>query len=461
MVKKVLKVISRTLWVLVALVAVFVIFNQFDAGKNPRAFSEKDLPPANFDKSNGFYRLWALCEPPEVDIDSDAVIDKYRKLFYPEFNEKYHSEFYYKAYKDMFSNKDRETIKNIFEKADLKWPLYRGNWSDKILAARDDIGELKTAVKPLLDNYQKFINSDVIEDFTAIRGDSLLPNLLAWMKVGRVYNVVNIWEALQGNWQTGAANILAHVDAVKKTIKGSRSLIINIIAKRMLRESTYMLSDLMNREDCPGEIFEKVFNGLPPIEYEEYGTRNDFICENLMCDHYIDHFPEASEYSFVFGLFLQENRTKKYLSNYFIDMIEHEKTQPYRWQSPPSSRPDYKKGCCWWLQNGTGKVIASELVPNLLSAINKAYLVKSIYDMVRITAELHLKYDPQKSVAENLKELESYKTPDPYSGKPYTWNQKKQVFYGIGADRKDDGGRPFDYPNLTGDFVVPCILYIK
>lgn len=285
MVKKFLKVISRILLVLAALLIVFVIFNQFDAGKNPRAFTTKDLPQANFDKNNGYYRIWALSELPQADINSDAVINKYRKIFYPEFNKEHIKKFVYKEYKDMFSARGGEKIKAVFKKAGLKWNPY------------------------------------------------------------------------QGNWQEGVGNILAHVTAAKKAVKGSRLLITNLIGKIILRDAVYALADLMNREDCPRQIFEMVFHGLAAIEYEEYGSGNSIISEYLIVSRILDGDLYSRDYNFFLRLFIQKNRTKNYIYDYYSKMIAYEKTPPYQWESPIPERPDYTGGGFWWLQNFQGKVI--------------------------------------------------------------------------------------------------------
>jgi hypothetical protein len=81
---------------------------------------------------------------------------------------------------------------------------------------------------------------------------------------------------------------------------------------------------------------------------------------------------------------------------------------------------------------------------------------------VKISAELHLNYDPDKPVQEILNSLESYKLLDPCSGKPYKWNDEKQLLYSIGTDRKDNGGETNLYHKIEGtDFAIPVILYLK
>ena len=81
------KTLLRILLILLALLIIYTIFNQFDIGKNSDKITLlNDIPKANFEKNNGFYILWALSEPLNIDISSNKIINKYRKLFDPKYN---------------------------------------------------------------------------------------------------------------------------------------------------------------------------------------------------------------------------------------------------------------------------------------------------------------------------------------------------------------------------------------
>ena len=98
---------------------------------------------------------------------------------------------------------------------------------------------------------------------------------------------------------------------------------------------------------------------------------------------------------------------------------------------------------------------------NLPTVVLKSFQTKTTYDMVRISAELHLKYDPSRSVQENLDSLDLYKSHmDPCSGNPYKWHEKKQMLYSFGADRDDDGGKDGPLVSWDADFFLPVHLYI-
>jgi hypothetical protein len=74
------KSVSWTLRILLGLLVIYVVFNQFDMGEFHAAFTMADLPEVSFDTNNGCYLLFTLSEPQETDIMSEPVIKKYRKL---------------------------------------------------------------------------------------------------------------------------------------------------------------------------------------------------------------------------------------------------------------------------------------------------------------------------------------------------------------------------------------------
>jgi hypothetical protein len=142
-------------------------------------------------------------------------------------------------------------------------------------------------------------------------------------------------------------------------------------------------------------------------------------------------------------------------------LLKYEKTPPYQWETDLKAPKKLASGWFWWLQNPMGKVFLDNIGhPSFKSIILKSYISKTHYDMLRISAELHLNYTPAKSVTEILSGLETYKELDPCSGKPYIWNDEKQILYSIGTDRKDDNGKEQRH-FISGDFVIPVILYLK
>ena len=81
----------------------------------------------------------------------------------------------------------------------------------------------------------------------------------------------------------------------------------------------------------------------------------------------------------------------------------------------------------------------------------------ALYDLVRISAALHLEDNPGEPVEKVLERLPAYKTIDPCSGKPYKWHPQKRMLYSIGTDRMDNGG-VMDWKTATSDFALPVRL---
>lgn len=459
------KHLARIGMVLGVLILLFVVINLFDAGANPGAYTPKDIPGATFAKTNGFYRLWTLTELPGTDIESAEVTDKYRRLFDPEFdNEKYIREFDHKAY--------RIGIREHLKKLHIDWPPNEKDWKAVLISQKDAIEKAKTEGGFLLDRYQKMIDSAVFEDFTNFNVTAHIPNLLTWLRTAKAYTAARALEALEGNWESAVNDLLRQVDFSKKAVKGSRVLITNLIGKAVMRYSLYTLAFLMNLEECPRDVYLRVQEGLPAITYEEFGNRNCFITEYLMWDSFIEkeiynEYDGKLEHIFL-ALFMQKNRTKTYYFDMMKELSDHEATPPYKWTFDPAEGTrevdtSIAGGWFWWLQNPVGKIVFMNVkVPNFLVAVMKSYHLKTIYDMTRISAELHLKYSPGKPVEETLKELETYRTlMDPCSGKPYIWNGKKQVLYSLGTDRDDDGAKEFRVTSWDADFVLPVVLHKK
>ncbi|MCP5103099.1 MAG: hypothetical protein GY950_06965 [bacterium] len=477
----VLRRISMILSLLAGLFAGYVVYNQFDIGNFPETITAEDLPTAPFDTGNGYYRLITLTEPPGADIMSEPVVMKYRRLFDPKYDdEKYLKERDRKAYKNMFA----EELK--FIRAQLK-PVAGGpsnwidgyvdlenDWCEAVLTGKADIRAIETRWQVYLDRYRELIACDDFEDFSPPHPGAQWPDLLGWLQIGRLYIVSNMLDALEGNWEKGVRALLAHTAFSKRANKGTHMPVSHLISKAMARNTLNALVNLMNREECPKEIFKIILDGLPPIHYDEYGARKGYLYEYLSAKPFKEWEISGWEDSTIFTLpavrfLLHENRTRKYFHDYFADVIRDEQTPPYLWDFDLEKRLHGElldTGPLWWLQNPGGKILingafSKNRFRGLLGFMMKSFQLKALYDLTRISAELHLKYDPHKPVMETLQNLESYKTIDPCSGKPYVWNDQKQRLYGLGTDKDDDNGK-MDYRNpLDSDFAIPVILFIN
>ncbi len=461
------KILLRILLILLALLVIYTIFNQFDIGKSSAQFTLlNDIPKANFEKNNGFYILWALSEPLDIDISSSKIINKYRKLFDPKHDtDKNISDFNSKKYKKMY-----KTYLGKYRKIGINFPIgINKDRSKYILSIKNKLLSIDPYLKIFLERYTKMLNTKVFQDFTALRADAPLPNLLAWLHASKLYTSVNMLTALEGNWRKGVSKILDQLDFSKRAVKGSRVLITNLVSKAIMQISLQSLSSLMNQKECPTDIFEMVLKRMPTLKYEEFGTRTSFMCEYLWV---ISNYIEKGVYKdknislfkrLLLKLFMQKNRTKKYFINFFEKYIKIEETLPYKWESDQKEEKALNSGLFWWLQNPAGKVFFNYNNMNLNTIIFKSYAKKAMYDIVKISAELHLNYTPETPVQEILNGLNYYKNNiDPCSGKPYIWNEQQQILYSIGTDRKDNQGQTNNYTQIENtDIAFPVILYVR
>lgn len=469
------KIIIIILLIFLTLLVIWVLAHRIDAKLSPDLFTKEDIPGASFDKSNGFYILWALGEPPNADIMSDEIILKYRKMFDPQFdNEKYIKEFYFKKYKKMYGFYLKK-----YRKIGITLDMTHKNWCKEILSKKSDLFPLDPDLQVIYNRFRMMMDSEVFEDFISVDADAPLPNLLAWLHAAKFWTAVNMLTALEGEWDKGVSNLLDMTDFGKRAVKGSRFLIVNLISKAILQIPLLAIAELMNQKECPTTVYEMVLNRTPPLKYEEYGSRKSILCEVVAFTFDFIGYPFKYEpyhpFNFwertIIYFFLQKNRTKNYANEFYNQFIEREQTLPYQWEGDYIRIEPLKAGPFWWLWNAGGKFLLTsynDYIGNhkksegLYVVIYKAYQKKAIYDMVRISAELHLKYDPGKPIQGILNDLDSYKVLDPCSGKPYKWNEKKQVLYSIGTDRQDNGGVTLGYQGTKGsDYVIPVILFVR
>lgn len=464
--------------VIIGLMLLYIAINLVDAPKplldlgegidtsSLEALSETLYGKADFGKENGYYRLWTLTSPLDEDIDSEETLFTFQRMHDPnEDHLKYCREYIKKTDNwgvkgdfTGFYKKYMDKRRAILEKSAV-FETWSGastrEWTQMIKTHKDAVHELRDLYSPFLERYQKMMDSPYFKDFTFPGYESTIPNLLAYLHIARLYNVVYMQVALEnGDWETAVDRILANIDFSKKVVRNHRTLILNLVAKAMIRESAHALVALMNEPEFPQQLYRTVADGLPPIGHEDFGAWRSLSMEGYITSNSVEG-----------GFFKQENRTRRYYYDYFETLTKNEKTPPYKWGKLPTDL-SFTNGIFWWLQNPAGKLafetfIKKKSVGNLNVVTFKSYAVKAAYDMTRIAAELHMNYIPGKPVQEILNSLEIYKTwIDDCSGKPYKWHEQKQVLYGIGTDRDDDDGK-FDLKTTDTDFAIPIVLFIK
>ncbi len=472
------KLLFKIIIILIAIIALWAGFNlltdisepKFEAAegyntKNIITFLNDLFPPVPVTRENGFFKLWTLAEPPGVNIESADLLQSQKDLNDPDKATvqgiKDWADNTWDKKKSKF-NKEISKKRTAILKKSSSWDNYpqfaNKDWGRVLLKEKKYVLEMQRLMEPLLARYEDVINSEYFEDYTLIVIEkekinfaAPIPNLLAWLYTAKQYISFNTLNALEGDWINATSNIIDHLEFSKKATKGGRTLIVNLIGKAVTKISLAGIASIMNQPDCPTEVFELVLKKLDDIDHSEYGSEKPLLAEGFFTSQKRSINP-----------FWQNNRTKKYSFDFLSRIIKSEKTPPYKWDSMPNKTKNLKKGLFWWIQNPLGKNFFARFNMNFPTVVLKSIQLKTMYDMVRISAELHLKYDSSKTVQENLNSLDLYKSLiDPCSGKPYKWDEKKQMLYSFGGDRDDDGGKDGPLKSWDADFFIPVHLYIK
>ena len=315
----------------------------------------------------------------------------------------------------------------------------------------------------MLARYEKLIHCESFIDFTLIRADSPIPNLLAWLHTAKLSIALDVMAAQNGGSRQAVAHLLSHLRFATRVIPDSRTLITNLVAKAVARMSIWALNDIMNQKDCPPEVFSLVLDNTPLLPYEEFGSRFPFTCETYWVSE-LDF--SATNWLSAIGhkLFFQKNRTRNIRIRYMEEIIRYEETPPHLWNKDIQAIPKQAQGTFWWLQNPLGKIYLDTMtMENFITVIYKSWALKATHDMLHIAADLHSKFNPARSIQSQLNDLPSYRELlDPCSGKPYVWNEAKQILYSIGIDRRDNRGDTRDYQDWQdSDYALPIISFVK
>jgi len=459
-----------------AFLCLFILVNIFDSSQNTNLFTKKDLLPAKFETTNGFYKLLTLFELPDTDIESTKVINKYRCLFDTQVPQ-YKSQSSYTLWN--LTSLQKHLIpylkiinKNIDSKTFewLKWPSNSSNlsWNAIIMSKKSSILKLTKELNVPLIRYQDMINSTQYTDLFTPKHTKLLWIYYKGLKIiGRLYIAEQIIDCHEGNWKRGINALLSHLNLQKKTIKESRTIMMNQMAKNSMKMTLRAIADLINNDKCPKEIFKLVYIGMPDLKYENFGSKNTLIADCLFFNKYMkneikEELNNNLKY-FIYRLFLQENATENYIDKITKLSINFEQKEPFKVQDKDikqklKNEKEKFKGFLQLFYNPFGQMLIKKHWFYSIYWLRKtSYSVKTLYDLTKISAELRYKYKGEKSIISVLKTLNAYqKLLDPFSGKPYKYDSHKKLLYGFGPNLIDDKGKKrFEWRE---DIVIPLTV---
>jgi hypothetical protein len=457
----------KPLLIVLAVLVVYILFNQIDIKATPMK-EEESQPPA-LAANDGFYLLSAMQEPDQVDVYQPQVVKRYNQLYFSkEVDKNFINQFQFDRNQKRIWQKGPESEKQMRA---INWPGdFRQDKCLHVLQHKAILRQMQQEKKVFLERYKKLLESVTFNDLSTVKYmDIKSVPLLHWLRLTKLYTSIQLADALDGNWKPAVANLIKQINFVKRHNKSARLYVTSLIFKAVAKIPLWGLASLMNQPNCPDEVYEHILQGLPDMTYEEFGTTSMANYEGIpgvkryfKNRTYLQKMPWLERLSYK--LLMQNNRTQQYWEDYYHHIIRYEKTPPYQWEGDFKPK-NPKRGLIWWLQNPVGKIWYSHFLKGshrTMAFVLKSYSLLTTHDMVRISADLHLHYNPDKSIEENLKGLKTYQTLlDPCSGKPYIWHDKKQILYSLGTDRDDDGGKGDPITSLDTDFVLPVIIYLN
>ena len=470
-----------------------LIINMPDQGEIPgpagRFDRESSAPTAMPGDDNGFFLLWTFAEAPGVDFRSAETRQRIAEMADPEIAEGDYRRNYYQ-----WSSEHRDVYNQYWKYFNFYFPRKPdedpcGYFSGR----RMEILNLKTKYGLLLKRYGLLLRSGIIGDFTLPGRDFPLNNLVLINNTCRLFLADKLLGAMEGRWRETVEEIAQNIELGLRIIGGSRIYPVHQLGKNMVDLSLRSLCSLMNRNDFPRELYSRLLERLPVLSSAAFGTlpviefefRNFSLAVERMkresrIDPYMlkDYFRNSVGFftverlinsgqwqagkiiNPVLSLFLKKKETLDLYASFWNRIRWLEAHPPYQWppgqsdgRFDPTARP------LWWLRNAFGKMMVRSAIPFPWVAINnhvyRTHLLKARYDLTRILAEWHSRRQPGEDPLAVLREVEAFRDPDPFSGKPYRVNPEKMVIYSIGSDREDNGGTEQVNYLRDSDITVP------
>jgi len=431
----------------------------YQGGPVQGEFTEKDLAPASFEPDNGFYIFLAFLEPPEIDINSPEVIARYRETF---------NSFGAQSPREQIRNsikREEEALRKIEKYEKLlqqfwklynpsKHPLQNKDPLAYFLSVKEDVEKIKEGCAFFLKRYQALIDAKKVEDFTPLGiYFFMVEHNKIFIQVHRLFHVVNIIDAAQGKWEPAVGNILKEIAFYHRFLKTARSETGygNYHFAWMVLWKTYeLLPRLLNHKSCPRDVYARTLTELQAIPNRTFSHRNAVISTYIANAAILNQ--EES-----WKIYIPKNRIKQYYINAYRRLMELGDQPPYQRRET--------------VENTIRQMMANKKIPfepadtwspitMIERMIRFPYQTRALNDLLCISAELYLKYDPGLTLEQNLEKLAAHKAIDPFSGTPYRCNAEKRVLYSIGPNRSDDGGIPSNPRKFSSfdDIVIPIIL---
>jgi len=407
----------------------------------PDTFTMKDLPSLNLSSKNGFFKLWSLNEPMHVDVSDPEVIAKYQKLLDP-------SQTNEESLKHWVKNKYRKRKwSHHFDEIDKTLSLIvKSDHQDECIKLlekkKDQILSFVNSHRIWIQRYESFIRSPVIEDMTNPKIE-VYPNLLMLIKMSQVYSAFQLLNAFNGEWERSVYGLIDQFQAARKLSSNGRELIIDLITQKVIHYSLKSLWVIANLPECPKKIYKIILGKLScPIEYKEMIPNTAIIgnyistMKDIKNEIYSGLLEQSPIMKLIANIFIDFRESKQFIFNQYKKNINFKGDIPYhmvesqfRYRSIFEEDNSLHYSFILLFNNGAGKKIFINYNPSFMYTIKYSYQIMVYQDRLILLSELRLKHNLEQKI-ENPIDILTYKRKmDPFSGKPYKWDKKKQIFY--------------------------------
>jgi hypothetical protein len=408
----------------------------------PQSFPEPEITRTQFSEKNGFFKLLHISALLSEPLDKARLAEKYRKLSLS--IQTNHSQ------RDLAEQNERIQWQSAAEVETLsKKLIFMENtddpqiWISTLDLLKPEILSWETSNQVIIDRYQSFTQSEVIEDILGPKINIRL-SVLDIARLGRKYASLQIIKALEYEWE-GAVNRLSdQLQAMKKLAATAQSTLSQLIAWSGIKYSLSSLFIVASQADCPREISRLILKKIqPPLDFHpllcgknifnEYQQSLAWILENKEC--FSDYLPILGKGA---GLLLDKNDTKQLLYDNYKKIVDFKGDIPFTQISPCLGLELLAKKDFSWryffnllFNNEAGKIMVDSCVPYYCAYNN--HLVKKIYYLVllqrMLRSQCHKNLNEPFSAEDNGQPADGQGNIDPFTGQEFKFDDQKNIFY--------------------------------
>lgn len=479
------KFLFRALLAGLALFVILVALNRLDKRKAPAAYGESDMPPSSLEAANGAFWLLFLGEPESEGLDIESKIPEYRELL-GRLERVERLTWQVPPRSRSLGGRYWQAISDIPfpQPPDRDWPGF-------LRAERDHLSRLRIELPILLRRYERMIRCETVADFGyRVEWDRPYALQSFVLATGRLHAALAVIDAEGGRWPQAAEELMASFRFGERLSDAAQSVFFYNLGRALVDTALEALAGLLSLPGCPAQVAESLLASLPPLSPIRFSARAALVGEFLWASERIERGdrwlqseialreivpgrrgdqarlalnvllarelgtgPYLQLRKAAFELFLMKNRTREYFRDSLGWLLALDASPPFRWGSSGEEAPGLNGLSLGWLWNPSGKLYYEGLDPaRQKRSVERKHLTRAFYDLIRISAALHLRGDGTGSAGKWPEGLGPRGARDPFTGRPYGWDPDRGLLWSAGLDGKDDRGDP------ERDLVLPVTL---